>query len=92
MSRVSLFDLIISYLINKKPFRLSKNGQMMNIFKNVANEDNEMERNFKISKAKQDIKKNIQIEISAKHSINKQGKINNDMDEDEKQMAKNIII
>ena len=57
MSRVSLFDLIISYLINKKPFRLSKNGQMMNIFKNVANEDNEMERNFKISKVKQDIKK-----------------------------------
>lgn len=92
MSRVSLFDLIISYLINKKPFRLSKNGQMMNIFKNVANEDNEMERNFKISKAKQDIKKNIQIEISGKHSINKQGKINNDMDEDEKQMAKDTVI
>ena len=51
MSRISLFDLIISYLINKKPFRLSKNGKMMNIFKNVANEDNEKERNFKISKA-----------------------------------------
>ena len=84
MPRVSLFYLIISYLINKKPFRFSKNGQMTNIFKNVANEDNGMEYNFKISEAKPNIKMHIQKKISDKYPNDKRAKINNDMDEDEK--------
>ena len=92
MPRVSLFYLIVSYLINKKPFRLSKNGKMTNIFKNVSNEDNEMECNIKINEVKPSIKTNIQMKISGKYPIAKQGKANSDMNEDEKQMTKDMLI
>jgi len=57
---------------------------MTNIFKNVSNEDNEMECNIKINEAKPSIKTNIQMKISGKYPIAKQGKANSDMDEDEK--------
>ena len=42
-----------------------------------------MECNFKISEAKRNIKKNPN-KICCNDPIDKQGKINNDMDEDEK--------
>ena len=38
MPKVRLSYLIFSNLINKKPFRVSKNGVPTNIFKKVPNE------------------------------------------------------
>ena len=46
MQKVSLLYIIFSYLINKKPFRLSKNGQDTNIFKNIESENNVFENNI----------------------------------------------
>ena len=38
MPRVSIINIIFSYLTNKKPFRISKNGQPTNIFKKISDE------------------------------------------------------
>ena len=44
MSKVSAFNIIFSYLANKKPFRISKKGIPTNIFKKVEDKrNNQME-------------------------------------------------
>ena len=80
MPKVSLLHIIFSYLINKKPFRLSKNGQVTNIFKNIENENNVIEDNMIGSGSKINNDKNIK----RKNNIEDYDDIQNEMNEDEK--------
>ena len=84
MSKVSLFYIIFSHLINKKPFRLSKNGQVTNIFKNIENENNAIENNTVGSGRRINTDKNIKIQFKEKQNIENYDDIQNEMDEDEK--------
>lgn len=84
MPKVSLLHIIFSYLINKKPFRLSKNGQVTNIFKNIENENNVIEDNMIGSGSKINNDKNIKIQFKRKNNIEDYDDIQNEMNEDEK--------
>ena len=84
MQKVSLLYIIFSYLINKKPFRLSKNGQVTNIFKNIESENNAFENNIIGSGNRIDNDKNIKIQLKRKQNIEDYDDIQNEMAEDEK--------
>ena len=84
MQKVSLLYIIFSYLINKKPFRLSKNGQVTNIFKNIESENNVFENNIIGSGNNINNDKNIKIQLKRKQNIEDNDDIQNEMAEDEK--------
>ena len=84
MQKVSLLYIIFSYLINKKPFRLSKNGQVTNIFKNIESENNVFENNMIGSGNNINNDKNIKIQLKRKQNIEDYDEIQNEMAEDEK--------
>ena len=84
MQKVSLLYIIFSYLINKKPFRLSKNGQVTNIFKNIESENNVFENNIIGSGNNINNDKNIKIQLKRKQNIEDYDDIQNEMAEDEK--------
>jgi len=84
MQKVSLLYIIFSYLINKKPFRLSKNGQVTNIFKNIESENNVFENNIIGSGNNINNDKNIKIQLKRKQNIEDYDEIQNEMAEDEK--------
>ena len=84
MSKVSIYYLILSNAINKKPFRLSKNGQPTNMFsKNIAEKEI---GNMKGEQINFEKNKNSKINIKFIGPSDSKSKINADyeMDEEEK--------
>ena len=84
MSKVSLIYIIFSNAINKKPFRLSKNGQFTGMF--IPNEIGSGEGNGNSNRInlERTEKKTININLIKNDVSNISGKYKNEMDEDQK--------
>ena len=73
MPEVSIFKLILSYLINKKPFRLSKNGQPMNIFHKIEGGGNNQGGAPQQIQNASGNQNTIKIELNRGNAIKKKG-------------------
>lgn len=80
MPRVIIFYIIFSYSINKKPFRLSKNGQATNIFKSIGIGNNEINNNLMQNINRQNFERNIKIKLTGNKSLKKYDGPKNKMD------------
>lgn len=84
MSKVSAFNIIFSYLANKKPFRISKKGIPTNIFKKVEDKrNNQMEVKIE-SNDVNDEQKSMRINLKRGKGSKKKESNFNMQDEDPK--------
>lgn len=84
MPKVSSLNLILSYLTNKKPFRVSKNGFPTNIFKKIENQiDNHNEAQMKINDRSRN-QNVIRINLQRGANIKKNDSNANMIDKDQK--------
>lgn len=84
MSKVNIIYIIFSNAINKKPFRLSKNGQITGMF--IPNEIGPEEGNGNNNRInlKRNEKNTIKINLIRNNASNISGEYENEMDEDQK--------